>query len=123
MRTNARLGATMRHKFQFDGDYTIDPAKTHVILPGFTAYDDEGKERKLVNAGSTVTLVSDTAFRVMDRIAFIRTHPELYKLGTVQCVPLVSPGDDMVKIEVQFTATQRTDLKRFPYLIELYVGD
>ena len=122
METGTKLRQLVHRKFTFEGKFDIDEKPKYVTLPGFVALADDGKQRKVATAGDTLTLVSTTAFTTHERVTHIRPHPDLYKLGTVICVPFVTPDDGMVQLTVQFTAHKRTDLTKFPYLIELYVG-
>jgi hypothetical protein len=108
---------------KIDGNWFIPPHRTSVVLPDFKVLDDEGKERKIINEGDTVSIVADATFRVIDRVVTVRPHPELFKLGTLQYLPIVAPQDEDTRIEVQFTAHKRADLRRLNYIAELFVGE
>jgi hypothetical protein len=119
----AELRGVSNRKLKIDGRYFIPTHRTCLVLPDFKIVDAEGKERKIVSAGSTVTLVADASFRVLDRVIQVRPHPELFKLGELRYIPLVAPHDEDVKLEIQFTADQRADLRNIKYIAELYVGE
>jgi hypothetical protein len=123
MLRGADLRGVTNRKMRIDGEYIIPNHRQCLILPEFAVFDDEGKERKIINAGDTVTIVSAATFRVIDRVVTVRPHPELFKLGMLQYLPVVSMQDEDVKVEIKFTATQRADIRRLGYIAELYVGE
>jgi hypothetical protein len=82
----------------------------------------EGKSRKILKEGDVIELIADATVQVKDRVLTLRAHPDLYRLGNVRMLPMITPADGVVQLGISFQAAARIDLKKLEYLAEVYIN-
>lgn len=124
MNRGPQLRAVANRKFSSACDYHINQDRNCILVLEHEATDAEGKPRKVLQPDTTVTLRALAPIRMQEVVGFLRANPKLYTLGYVAgMLPLVSPSDDYVLVEFEYTAKERTDLSKLEYLFEIYIGE
>lgn len=118
MERGANLRAVFNRKFTVEsGEAFIHQERDCVVIPRFTATDAEGKTRKILKEGDTVTVTAGATVRIMDRVGFVRLHPDLG--GGLM---MISPHDQSTTLTCEITPKKRVDLSKLDYFAEIYIG-
>lgn len=101
-------------------DYTVENWSVTVPFYKAAVIEEPKKQLTKAKAGDRLYLIPKSHFDVSSRIVFVEVHPVLYRHGVPQFQRIYKSGD-RADCGVVWECTVDLDLKKLPYLYEIYV--